>query len=91
MYSYAQIEKMIKRQESKYGWQFLFLGANIDSAKEGARLGLKRKHTANYVQDSKGTVCFFKSLDKAISKIRECGELEEDWAMDINEDYKKRG
>ena len=86
MYSYAQIEKMIKRQESKYGWQFLFLGANIDSAKEGARLGLKREHTANYVQDSEGTVCFYDALDETIACFRKKGTIKANWSEKINED-----
>lgn len=90
-YNYETIKQMIQRQEKRYGWQFLFLGANIDSTKEGSRLGLKRKHTTNYVHDPKGTKVFFETLDETVSNFRESGTLNDDWDEAIRKDYRKRG
>ena len=98
-YSYDQIKKMIKRQQKKYGWEFIFIGANIDAYGEAGRLGIKKSRTANYVHDDIGTGTVYGGVAKAVCSIMmaasvddvdEC--LEESGGNDeINEDYARRG
>ena len=40
-YSYEMIQKMVKRQQKKYGWEFIFIGANIDAVMEAGRFGIR--------------------------------------------------
>ncbi|MEE1162246.1 MAG: vWA domain-containing protein, partial [Lachnospiraceae bacterium] len=54
-YSYEKVREMTKRQKEKYGWEFLFLGANIDAAKEAARFGIDADRAADYHADTQGT------------------------------------
>lgn len=90
-YSYKDIKKMIERQKKKYGWEFLFLGANIDAAEMGAKIGIDRDFTANYKCDEIGTELNFNVMSAAISTVRACKPLERNWKNKIDEDVKKRG
>lgn len=91
-YSYDRLKAMIKRQKEKYGWEFLFLGANIDAAKEAARFGISADHAANYHADSEGTNVIYETVSEAITQVRCCAApLSADWKQQVDEDYKKRG
>lgn len=90
-YSYDRLKAMIERQKDKYGWEFLFLGANIDAAKEAARFGIGADHAANYHADSKGTNVIYETVSEAITQVRCCAApLSADWKQRVDEDYKKR-
>lgn len=90
-YSYADIKKMIERQKEKYSWEFLFLGANIDSATEGAKIGIDRDFTVDYCNDSKGTQTNYDVLSETISYARCCAApLTSAWKGKIDEDREKR-
>lgn len=89
-YSYSDINRMIRRQKEKYGWEFLFLGANIDSEKMGARLGIEREFTADYCCDSRGTAVNFNAMSEAISSVRQARPLSAAWKKSIDEDRKSR-
>ena len=90
-YSYRQLKEMIRRQEEKYGWEFLFLGANIDAAKEAARFGIREDRAANYHADSKGTGVIYEAVSEAICQVRKCAApLGTDWKKQVDEDYRKR-
>ena len=65
-YSYDRLKKMIQRQKEKYGWEFIFLGANIDAAKEAARFGISEDHAANYHADRKGTAVIYEAVNEAV-------------------------
>ena len=83
---------MIQGQKEKYGWEFLFLGANIDAAKEAARFGISADHAANYHADSEGTNVIYETVSEAITQVRCCAApLSADWKQQVDEDYKKRG
>ena len=58
-YDYKKVQQMITRQQEKYGWEFLFLGANMDAAREAARFGIREDHAATYCCDSEGTATYF--------------------------------
>ena len=90
-YSYAEVSRLIKNQKEKYGWEFLFLGANIDAVKEAARFGIDESRTANYHCDEYGTELNYAVLSETISMVRKGKEsLPADWKKKIDEDYQKR-
>ena len=91
-YSYEKLKAMIERQKEKYGWEFLFLGANIDAAKEAARFGIGADCAANYHADHQGTGVIYETVSEAITQVRCCAApLSADWKQRVDEDYKKRG
>ena len=90
-YSYDRLKAMIQRQKEKYGWEFLFLGANIDAAKEAARFGIRADRAANYHADKVGTNVIYETVNEAITQVRGCAApLSADWKQRVDEDYKKR-
>lgn len=97
-YTLEKVRHMVKRQQEKYRWEFLFLGANIDAVAEADRFGIHASRAANYVHDSRGTRLNFDVLSKAISNARASGSAEEMNAMfdceapmaEIREDYERR-
>ncbi|MBE6025492.1 MAG: VWA domain-containing protein [Clostridiales bacterium] len=93
-YSYRDIKKMIKRQEEKYGWEFLFLGANIDVAKESDRLGIRQDRAVRYVNDSEGIELNYEVVGCAMSAMRvmpDSRKMDGSWKEKIEKDFKKRG
>jgi len=90
-YSYHKVRKMIERQKEKYGWEFLFLGANIDAAREAKRFGISADHAANYHCDEQGTALNYEVISEAVSRVRCCAPLTADWKARIDEDFEKRG
>ena len=90
-YSYEQVRRMITRQKEKYGWEFLFLGANIDAAREAARFGIEETRAANYHADRQGTAVIYEAMSEAVCSVRACRPMSADWKRRVDEDYKKRG
>ncbi len=90
-YDYEMVKRMIERQKEKYGWEFLFLGANIDAAKEAARFGISEDHTVTYKCDEKGTALNYEVLSETICNVRAAKSVGKDWKRRIVEDVKKRG
>ena len=91
-YTYDKVKTMIERQKEKYGWEFLFLGANIDAAQEAARFGINADRAANYHADTLGTEVIYEAVSEAICQVRQCAApLSADWKQSVDEDYKKRG
>ena len=90
-YSYDRLKAMIQRQKEKYGWEFIFLGANIDAAREAARFGIDADRAANYNADSKGTAVIYEAMSEVVCNVRACRPMNADWKRSIDEDYKKRG
>ncbi len=95
-YTYEKVKKMVERQKKKYGWEFLFLGANIDAIAEAGRFGIRPSCAVNYECDSEGTEVNYRALSKAVSAARACPvsdmgvELDESWKLEIEADYKRR-
>ena len=90
-YSYERVRQMIERQKEKYGWEFLFLGANIDAAKEAARFGISADRSANYHADRQGTAVIYEAMSEAICEARMARPMSASWKKRVDEDYKKRG
>ena len=90
-YSYEKVKEMIRRQQEKYGWEFIFLGANIDAAKEAARFGISEDRAANYHADSKGTAVIYEAVSEAVCSVRACEPVTAAWKQKVDEDFAKRG
>ena len=90
-YSCERVREMIGRQKEKYGWEFLFIGANIDAVETAARYGIDRDRAVNYNADKEGTRVVYESVAKAVCCVRNYEPLSGDWCADIDADYKKRG
>ena len=90
-YSYDRIKMMIQRQQDKYGWEFIFLGANIDAAKEAARFGISEDRAANYHADSAGTAVIYEAMNEVVGNVRACRPMNANWKKNVDADYKKRG
>ncbi|MBE6536896.1 MAG: VWA domain-containing protein [Ruminococcaceae bacterium] len=89
-YTSAQVKKMIERRKEKYGWEFLFIGANIDAVETAARYGIGKDRAVNYNADGKGTHILYESVSKAVCNVRASAPLGEDWRDEINADYQNR-
>ena len=90
-YDYEMVRRMIERQKEKYGWEFLFLGANIDAAREAARFGICADRAVNYKCDEAGTVLNYEVIGEAVCSVRASRPLGADWKRRIDEDVQKRG
>ena len=90
-YTYDKVKAMIEHQREKYGWEFLFLGANIDAAREAARFGIRADRAANYHADHIGTEVIYEAVSEAVCQVRSCAApLSADWKRKIDAGYKGR-
>lgn len=89
-YSIHEIKRMIQRQKEKYGWEFLFLGANIDAVETAGHLGIGADRAVNYHCDGEGTRLNYETVARAAASVR-CGiQLDEHWKDDIEADFRSR-
>lgn len=89
-YSAEQVKMMIKQEKEKYGWEFLFIGANIDAVETARRYGISEDRAVNYNADGEGTQILYKSVAQAVCNVRANAPLSADWSEDINADYHRR-
>lgn len=98
IYTCEKVKQMVNRQKEKYGWEFLFLGANIDAIEVASRFGIQADRAVNYECDGQGTQLNYEVLSQTVSKVRACSGSSAaeafqacgDWAEEIRADYKKR-
>jgi len=90
-YSADRVREMIRRQEEKYGWTFLFLGANIDAIASANHIGISKKHAVTYRSDAAGTQLNYEVMSEAVEQIRGGNPLSSNWKARIEEDFQKRG
>ena len=91
-YSYDRVKEMVERQKEKYGWEFLFLGANIDAVKTAGRFGIKADRAANYNSDHVGTALNYEVLAETVCAMRtSAAPIGAEWKKRIDEDYETRG
>ena len=90
-FTYDKVKQMVERQKSKYGWEFIFLGANIDAAREAARFGIGADRAVNYNADSVGTAVIYEAVSEAVCSVRASKPMSDSWRRKVDEDYKKRG
>lgn len=89
-YCYQQVKAMIQRQQEQYGWEFLFLAANMDAAEEAGRFGIRRDHAVDYHCDAAGTAANYDAISEAISQVRSCRPLGTHWRAQADRDYQSR-
>ncbi len=89
-YDYRKIKLMIERQQEKYNWEFLFLGANIDAIGEASKLGIRSDRAVRYECDEIGTTLNFATVSEAIGCVRLGKALKADWSEEISEYQKKK-
>ena len=89
-YSREKIKAMIERQKTKYGWEFLFLGANIDAIETARSYGIDQDRAVEYNCDSVGTGLNFEAMSDAITTMRCSAPLTADWKKKVEADRKKR-
>lgn len=90
-FTYEKVRQMIEQQKSKYGWEFLFLGANIDAISTAERFGISKDRATNYNADSEGTLLNYEVLSETVSCMRASRKISDNWKDRIEEDFKKRG
>lgn len=97
-YSFKDVKRLIKRQQEKYNWEFIFLGANIDAIEVAGNMGICKDRAANYNCDELGTALNYQVLEAAVTRVRKCKAADMAmtfaggaWKADIDRDYEKRG
>jgi len=89
-YSYDRVREMIAHQQEKHGWEFLFLGANIDAAAEAKRFGISGDHAADFICDSAEAAINYQAIECAVGSVRKGVSLDGDWKAGIDRDFRKR-
>lgn len=89
-YSGKDIKRLIEKQQKRYGWEFLFIGANIDAIATAKSFGIDENRAVNYHADRQGTGVVYEAVCKAVSGMRRGKSLEPSWSASIQEDYENR-
>ncbi len=89
-YTSEQVKAMVERQKSKYGWEFLFLGANIDAVETAAHFGIAEDRAATFRNDAAGQALNYESVSAAMCSVRASRPLERSWKEKIEEDFRSR-
>lgn len=97
-YNYDQVKKMIEKEQKEYGWEFIFIGANIDACAEAERFGIRRERAVNYIHDDRGTKLIYEGVSQAMCAVMKADSpmvMEESlsnnrWKKEIVFDYLKR-
>lgn len=89
-FSGDEVRKLVKHEQEKYGWEFLFLGANIDAAEAAGAIGIRSDFAADYHADSTGTALNFESVCDAVRCTRAGAPITASWKRRIDADYKGR-
>lgn len=91
-YSYERVKEMVERQKEEHGWEFLFLGANIDALETAGRFGISADRAANYNSDREGTALNYEVLAETVCVMRaSAAPLDAGWKKRIDEDFRRRG
>ena len=89
-YSSDRVKQMIEHEKTEYGWEFLFLGANMYAVSEAGRLGICAERSASYHNDRVGIRTNYMAVTEAITELRECGSIGEDVLECVKKDFAKR-
>ena len=89
-YSSDKVKQMIGRQKEKYGWEFLFIAANIDAVETAAHIGIDRSRAVNYRPDPRGTKILYETVSGTVSAVRAHQAVPADWGQRIREDHRNR-
>ncbi len=90
-YTYQKVKSIIERQQKRYGWEFMFLGANIDAIAEAKRFGIREEMATEYICDEVGTALNYEAVSEVVSCLRESRPYCADWKKNIERDVAQRG
>lgn len=90
-YTYQKIKEMVEKQKRDHGWEFIFLGANIDAVAEAGRFGIAEDRAARFNSDGKGTAFNYEVVGEAVRDLRANRTVAREWKKRIDDDYKRRG
>ena len=90
IYTSGKVKKMIEHEKQKYGWEFLFIGANIDAVETAKNFGIAKECAVDYIADSEGTGAVYGSVCAAVSMVRSNAQLTENWSEEVTNNYNKR-
>ena len=89
-YGYEKVKRMIERQKERYGWEFLFLGANMDAVSVAGRFGIAPERAVRFHCDEKGTELNYRVLSETIANVRCGAPMGASWKEEIERDYEER-
>lgn len=89
-YTAERVKAMIEQRKERDGWEFLFIGANIDAVSTAARYGIGADRAVNYHADARGTRVLYKAVSDAVETVRCSAPLEADWSKEIADDFDGR-
>lgn len=89
-YTTDKIRKMIQHQKEKYGWEFIFLGANIDAISTAAQFGINKDFAVDYHADDIGTQLNYEAVNEAVTNLRSGKKIDHSWKAGIERDYNRR-
>jgi len=89
-YTTDKIKKMVQHQKEKYGWEFMFLGANIDAISTAAQFGIDEDFAVEYPADHKGTQLNYEAVNEVVMNLRIGKKIDRGWKKGIERDYKQR-
>ena len=90
-YTSDQVKRMVMRQKEKYGWEFIFLGANIDAVEVAGHYGIGSDRAVKFRNDQQGVALNYATVSATIHEMRACRPVGAEWKRDIEEDYERRG
>ena len=89
-YEADDVRRMIRRQKEVCGWEFIFLGANIDAVSTARHFGIDHRRAVNYRCDGKGTREVYEAVNRAVGKVRAAQPLGDSWRQDVDKDFSQR-
>ncbi len=89
-YTYDKVKALIENEKRDHGWEFIFLGANIDAVSEARKFGIDSSRAARFNNDSEGIHLNYEAVSNAISELRSDSIISSKWKNSIEEDYQKR-
>ncbi|NLP48377.1 MAG: VWA domain-containing protein [Clostridiales bacterium] len=89
-YSAQKVKDLIEKQKTKYDWEFIFLGANIDAVETAGRFGIAPDRAVDYLADSQGTKLNYDAMSKTVAGFRATGAVNTAYLEEIRDDVKKR-
>ena len=85
-----EVKRMVEHEKEKYGWEFIFLGADIDAVETAGRIGIDHSRAANYRKDRVGNETMFCSVNEAITMTRACAPIDDSWKAEVDRDFEER-
>ena len=90
LYTSAEVKAMIEKEKKRYGWEFLFLGANIDAVETAGRFGIAPDRAVRFHNDRRGIQVNYEAVSRTVGRMRACAPVEADWKDAIEADYMSR-